>query len=40
MRETARNRVRLAIVIVGGVNDTAELMMDWTDAIDFFPIQF
>ena len=38
--ETARNRVRLAIVIVGGVNDTAELMMDWTDAIDFFPIKF
>ena len=38
--ETARNRVRLAIVIVGGVNDRAELMMDWTDAIDFFPIKF
>lgn len=38
--ETARNRVRLAIVIVGGVNDTAELMMNWTDAIDFFPIKF
>ena len=38
--ETARNRVRVAIVIVGGVNDTAELMMDWTDAVDFFPITF
>lgn len=38
--ETARNRVRLAIVIVGGVNDTAELMMDWTDAIDFSPLNF
>lgn len=38
--ETARNRVRLAIVIIGGVNDTAELMLDWTDAIDFFPIKF
>lgn len=38
--ETARNRVRLAIIIVGGPNDTAELMMDWTDAVDFMPIKF
>lgn len=38
--ETARNRVRLAIVIIGGPNDTAELMLDWTDAIDFIPITF
>lgn len=38
--ETARNRVRLAIIIVGGPNDTAEVMMDWTDAIDFMPITF
>lgn len=38
--ETARNRVRLAIVIVGGPNDTAELMMTWTDAVDFMPIVF
>lgn len=38
--ETARNRIRLAIIIVGGPNDTAEIMMSWTDAIDFMPITF
>lgn len=38
--ETARNRVRLAIIIVGGMNDTAEIMMDWTDAMDFMPMTF
>lgn len=38
--ETARNRIRLAIIIVGGPNDRAEVMMDWTDAIDFMPITF
>lgn len=38
--ETARNRVRLAIIQVGGPNDRADVMMDWTDAIDFVPITF
>lgn len=38
--ETARNRVRLAIITVGGINDTAEIMMDWTDATDAFPVVF
>lgn len=35
--EVARNRVRLAIVLVGGPQDEAALMMDWTDIIDFEP---
>ncbi len=38
--ETARNRVRLAIVQVGGPNDDAAVMMDWTDAVDFIPMKF
>jgi len=38
--ETARNRVRLAVVIVGGPRDDADIMMDWTDAADFQPISF
>ena len=38
--ETARNRVRLAIVMVGGPRDDADIMMDWTDAADFQPITF
>ncbi len=38
--ETAKNRVRLAIVMVGGPTNQAELMMDWTDAVDFMPMTF
>jgi uncharacterized protein YegL len=35
--ETASMRVQLAIVCVGGPSDDAELMLDWTDALDFEP---
>jgi uncharacterized protein YegL len=35
--EVARNRVRLAIVQVGGVNNDARVMMDWVDVMDFQP---
>lgn len=35
----ARARVQLAIIIVGGPNDKAEIMMDWTDAINFLPFE-
>jgi len=38
--EVARNRVRLAIVLVGGPQDDAALMMDWTDILDFEPFDF
>ncbi len=38
--ETARNRVRLAIVIVGGPNNKAEISMSWTDAINFTPVSY
>lgn len=38
--EVARNRVRLAIVLVGGPQDDAALMMDWTDVLDFEPFDF
>ena len=32
---TALTRVQLSIVIVGGPNSQAELLMDWTDANNF-----
>ena len=35
--EVARNRVRLAIVLVGGPQDDAALQMGWTDLLDFQP---
>lgn len=35
--EVARNRVRLAIVQVGGVNNDARVLMDWMDIMDFQP---
>lgn len=35
--EVARNRVRLAIVLVGGPQDDAALLMEWTDVMDFEP---
>lgn len=35
----AQGRVQLAIVIVGGPNNSAEIMMDWTDAINFSPFE-
>lgn len=35
--EVARNRVRLAIVMVGGPQDDAALLMDWTDLLDYQP---
>ena len=35
--EVARNRVRLGIVLVGGPGNDAELLMDWTDIMDFEP---
>jgi uncharacterized protein YegL len=35
--ETARLRVQLAIVQVGGPSHNAELLLDWTDAKDFEP---
>ena len=38
--ETASNRVRLAIVLVGGPQDEAALMLDWTDVADFQPFDF
>lgn len=38
--ETARNRVRVAIIAVGGVNDGANLILDWTDAVDLTPLKF
>lgn len=38
--DTARNRVRLAVVLVGGPRNDADIMMDWTDAADFQPIAF
>ena len=39
--DTAITRVQLAIVSVGGLNNDAEIMMDWTDAINFsaFPLK-
>ncbi len=39
--ETALTRVQLAIVIVGGPSEDADLMMDWTDVANFsaFPLQ-
>lgn len=37
--EVARNRVRLAIVLVGGPQDDAALLMDWTDVMDFEPFE-
>jgi uncharacterized protein YegL len=33
--EAAISRVQLGIISVGGATDSAELMMDWTDAINF-----
>ena len=33
--DTAITRVQLAIVSVGGPNNTAEILMDWTDAVNF-----
>ena len=33
--QTALTRVQISIVIVGGPNSTAEMLMDWTDAIIF-----
>ena len=35
----ALNRVQLAIVIVGGPNNRAEVMMEWTDANKFTPFE-
>jgi uncharacterized protein YegL len=35
----AQGRVQLSIVSVGGPNNTAEIMMDWTDAINFSPFE-
>ena len=39
--QTAISRVQLSIVVVGGPSNSAELMMDWTDAANFaaFSIQ-
>jgi uncharacterized protein YegL len=37
--DAALARVQLAIVSVGGPNNTAEVMMDWTDAINFVPFE-
>ena len=38
--DTALGRVQISIVIVGGPNGEAEVMMDWTDAVSFqaFPL--
>lgn len=38
---TALSRVQICVVVVGGPSDSAELMLDWTDAINFqaFPIK-
>ena len=33
--QTAISRVQLSIVVVGGPSNSAELMMDWTDAVNF-----
>ncbi len=38
--EVARNRVRVAIVLVGGPQDEASLMMNWTDIVDYEPFDF
>lgn len=38
--ETASNRVRIAIVLVGGPQDDAAVMMDWTDVVDYEPFDF
>lgn len=35
MDEAALSRVCIAVVVVGGVRSTAELMLDWTDAESF-----
>lgn len=35
----ALSRVQLAIVVVGGPNNRAEIMMDWTDANNFIPFE-
>jgi uncharacterized protein YegL len=35
---TARSRVQLAIVVVGGPSSGAELLMNWTEAMEFQPI--
>ncbi len=39
--DAALGRVQVAIVIVGGPADTADVMMDWTDAVNFsaFPLK-
>lgn len=39
--DTALSRVQVSIVVVGGPTNSAELMLDWTDAINFqaFPIK-
>lgn len=38
--ETASNRVRVAIVLIGGPKDDADVMMSWTDVVDFEPFDF
>jgi len=39
--DTALSRVQISIVVVGGPSNSAELMLDWTDAVTFeaFPIK-
>jgi uncharacterized protein YegL len=37
--EVARNKVRISIVLVGGPQDDAALLMDWTDVIDYEPFE-
>jgi uncharacterized protein YegL len=37
--ESAISRVQLGIISVGGATDSAELMMDWTDAVNFTAFQ-
>lgn len=39
--DTALSRVQISIVVVGGPSNSAELMLDWTDAVNFqaFPIK-
>jgi uncharacterized protein YegL len=33
--DTALSRVQICVVVVGGPSNSAELMLDWTDAINF-----
>jgi uncharacterized protein YegL len=39
--DTALSRVQICVVVVGGPSNSAELMLDWTDAVNFqaFPIK-